>query len=231
VHRCLEPDAATGAATGDERVRDVICRGTFASLTENPPTVLRSVLAQAHAVEALPPGSPGEAASLTTAATGLVHTEARLRAFASDPPCSDPSLGARIVRAEAEAIAAMTRAFTVVGADDVAGRRAVTTYVREAAAIMDDCLDRCRLWPRSGASLATECLGRIAGKPGAVAFVPPTNCRAARDLAAARARLAEKVASGGCAPGADRDCGEELACLGWRRAVDVVMAGRSGGEQ
>jgi hypothetical protein len=208
-------DDAGGDAVVERRV-DRQCLGAFANLIENRPEVVHT----AFDVEAA--GDLG--AQLVTAVRDLLRAEERLDELADAAPCEDPRRADRLVRAEAGAVAALTRASTLLGAHGLTPRRAAARYVRDTVDAMEDCLARCRLFPPSGAALATQCLGHLAVAGTTTVFVPPTHKATAQRLAAVRAALLETLQGAGCSPDGDRPCGKEIACLGWRRAVDVVLA-------
>ncbi len=216
---CLPTVTAAGSAADREARVDRECLGTFANLTENRPEVVRTAFADVEAAGDLGP-------QLVTAVRALLRAEERLGEIADAAPCDDPRRAARLVRAEAEAVAALTRAGLLRGLHGDAPRRAMVRYVRATVDAMEDCLARCRLFPPSGATLAAQCLGHVAGAAGSVAFVPPTHEATAQRLAALRAALLETLQGAGCPPDGDQPCGKEIACLGWRRAVDVVLATR-----
>jgi hypothetical protein len=216
---CLPTAAGSGNAAARERRVDRQCLGAFANLTENRPEAVHTAFTDVEAAGDLGP-------QLVTAVRDMLRAEDRLGEIAAAAPCDDPRRAARLVRAEAGAIAALTRAAMLLGLQGGTARAAIERYVRETVDAMEDCLARCRLFPPSGATLAAQCLGHIAGAAGSVAFVPPTHAATAQRLAAVRDALFETLAGAECASGGDRRCGREIACLGWRRAVDVVLATR-----
>lgn len=216
---CLPTAAGPGNAAARERRVDRQCLGAFANLTENRPEAVHTAFTDVEAAGDLGP-------QLVTAVRDMLRAEDRLGEIAAASPCDDPRRAARLVRAEAGAIAALTRAAMLLGLQGGTARAAMVRYVREAVDAMEDCLARCRLFPPSGATLAAQCLGHIAGAAGSVAFVPPTHAATAQRLAAVQDALFETLAGAECASDGDRPCGREIACLGWRRAVDVVLATR-----
>lgn len=214
---CLPTVSEADGGVDAERRVDRQCLGAFANLTENRPEVVHTAFADVEAAGGLGP-------QLVTAVRDLLRAEDRLGEIADAAPCDDPRRAARLVRAEAGAVAALTRASTLFGVRGRAPRRAAARYVGETIDAMEDCLARCRLFPPSGAALSKQCLGHLAVTGATVVFVPPTHAATAQRLAAVRAALVETLQGAGCSPDGDRPCGKEIACLGWRRAVDVVLA-------
>ena len=214
---CLPTVSAAGDDADVERRVDRQCLGAFAKLTENRPEVVHTAFSDVEATGNLGP-------QLVTAVRELLRAEDRLAELADAAPCDDSRRAARLVRAQAGAVAALTRAGTLLSVHGMAPRRAAARYVRETVDAMEDCLARCRLFPPSGTALGKQCLGHLAVTGATVVFVPPTHAATAQRLAAVRAALLETLQGAGCSPDGDRPCGKEIACLGWRRAVDVVLA-------